>query len=132
MKKNIFDEQVFGNKQYNHILEKIYNNQEARKIQLTELIDELMELIKKNIEDATILVPLMQEYMNLDLKNEDVLIKLANIVSKGIEIDKKSFSGNKEKEIESEVEVLTELDKKNILKDVEIKRQQHLKSLGVN
>ena len=48
------------------------------------LINELKPMMK-DLGDATILVPLIASYLDMSIKNDDVLIKLAGIVQKHIQ-----------------------------------------------
>ena len=75
------DSVVFGNKKFSDILEEIYNNQKKKDVQVTALISELKPLINE-IGDATLIVPLIKEYMEISVKNDDQLIKMAAIVQR--------------------------------------------------
>jgi len=83
------DSEVFGNKKFSDILQEIYNNQKKKEKQISALIGELKPLIT-DIGDATLIVPLIKEYMDLGLKNDEQLIKMANIVQKSISSNKSS------------------------------------------
>ena len=56
------DSIVFGSKKFSDILEEIYNNSKAKEKQIAALISELKPLIN-DIGDATLVVPLIKEYM---------------------------------------------------------------------
>ena len=71
------DKKVFGKKSYSDLLKEIYDNQKKKETQITALINELKPLIS-DIGDATMIVPLIKEYMELGIKNE-ALIKVATI-----------------------------------------------------
>ena len=60
------DSIVFGDKKFSDILEEIYNNQKK----------------KSEIGDATLIVPLIKEYMEIGVKNDDALIKMATIIQR--------------------------------------------------
>ena len=72
---------VFGEKKFSDILEEIYNNQRKKSEQVTALISELKPLIQE-IGDATLIVPLIKEYMEIGVKNDDALIKMATIIQR--------------------------------------------------
>ena len=59
----------------------IYDNSKETKGQVKALIGELKPLIE-NIGDATLIVPMIKEYMEIGVKNDDALIKLATIVQR--------------------------------------------------
>ena len=72
------DKKVFGKKSYSDLLKEIYDNQKKKETQITALINELKPLIS-DIGDATMIVPLIKEYMELGIKNDEALIKVATI-----------------------------------------------------
>ena len=72
------DNIIFGKKKFSDILGEIYDNQKKKETQITALISELKPLIS-DIGDATMIVPLIKEYMELGIKNDEALIKVATI-----------------------------------------------------
>jgi hypothetical protein len=78
---NNLDSIVFGKKKFSNILEEIYNNQKKKETQISALISELKPLINE-IGDATLIVPLIKEYMEIGVKNDEQLIKMATIVQR--------------------------------------------------
>ena len=75
------DSVVFGKKKFSDILQEIYNNQTEKKRQVSALISELKPLIS-DIGDATLIVPLIKEYMEIGVKNDEQLIKMATIIQR--------------------------------------------------
>ena len=75
------DSIVFKKKKFSYILEEIYTNQNEKKRQVTALISELKPLIS-DIGDATLVVPLIKEYMEIGVKNDEQLIKMATIIQR--------------------------------------------------
>jgi len=78
-----FDKIVFGKKSFSNILEEIYENQKKKDKQISTLISELKPLINE-IGDATLIVPLIKEYMEIGVKNDDLLIKMAALAQRVI------------------------------------------------
>ena len=78
-----FDKVVFGKKKFSDLLEEIYNNQKRREAQVTALISELKPMVS-DIGDATLIVPLIKEYMEIGVKNDDALIKMATLVQRAL------------------------------------------------
>jgi len=79
-----FDNVVFGKKKFSDLLEEIYNNQKKKDQQVTALITELKPLIS-DIGDATLVVPLIKEYMDISVKNDDILIKMAALAQRAMQ-----------------------------------------------
>jgi len=104
------DSIVFGKKKFSDILEEIYNNQKKKEAQVTALISELKPLIQE-IGDATLIVPLIKEYMEIGVKNDEQLIKMATIVQRALQSGQNedgSF-GISEEEKEQLLEAMNEL-----------------------
>jgi hypothetical protein len=77
---------IFGKKKLSDIFEEIYNNQKKKETQISALIGELKPLIN-DIGDATLIVPLIKEYMELGIRNDEQLIKMATIVQRALSSD---------------------------------------------
>ena len=74
---------VFGKKKFSDILSEIYNNQKKKEDQISGLISELKPLVQ-DIGDATLIVPLIKEYLEIGVRNDEQLIKMATIVQRVI------------------------------------------------
>jgi hypothetical protein len=77
------DQVIFGNKKFSDILQEIYDNQKKKDKQISSLISELKPLIE-GIGDATLIVPLIKEYLEIGVKNDEQLIKMATIIQRAI------------------------------------------------
>lgn len=75
------DKEIFKGKTLSDLFEEIYNNSRETKTQVKGLIGELKPLIE-NIGDATLLVPMIKEYMEIGVKNDEHLIKLATVIQR--------------------------------------------------
>jgi hypothetical protein len=74
---------LFGKKNFADLLKEIHTNQKDKEVQLRSLIEGLKPLITSPGE-ATMIVPLIKEYMELAIKNDDALIKMAGIVQRAM------------------------------------------------
>ena len=72
---------IFDDKSFSDLLKEIHKNQTKKSKQLASLIAELRPLIT-SLGDATVVVPLIKEYMEISVKNDDQLIKMAAIVQR--------------------------------------------------
>jgi hypothetical protein len=102
------DNVVFGKKKFSDILSEIYDNQKRKEKQISGLIAELKPLIS-DIGDATLIVPLIKEYLEIGVKNDEQLIKMATIIQRALN----NSSGEESLGIteEEKQELLKELDK---------------------
>ena len=80
---NSLENVVFGKKTFSSILEEIYDNQKKKDKQISALISELKPLIS-DIGDATLIVPLIKEYLEISVKNDEQLIKMATIIQRAL------------------------------------------------
>ena len=104
------DNIVFKNKKFSDILSEIYDSQKKKEKQITGLISELKPLIS-DIGDATLIVPLIKEYMEIGVRNDEQLIKMATIVQRALNNSNSEDSlGISEEE---KAELMAELDKLN-------------------
>ena len=72
---------IFDDKSFSDLLQEIHKNQTKKSKQLASLIAELRPLIT-SLGDATVVVPLIKEYMEISVRNDDQLIKMATIVQR--------------------------------------------------
>ena len=86
------DAVIFKKKKFSDILEEIYENQKKKESQISALIGELKPLIN-DIGDATLIVPLIKEYMELGIKNDEQLIKMATIIQRALATGKSEDEG---------------------------------------
>ena len=75
------DKIVFGKKKFSDLLGEIYDNQKKKENQISALISELKPM-GQEIGDATLIVPLIKEYLEIGVKNDEQLIKLATIIQR--------------------------------------------------
>ena len=75
------DSDIFGDKKLKDLFQEIYNNQKKKEKQISSLIDELKPMIE-SIGDATLVVPLLKEYLEIGVKNDEQLIKMATIIQR--------------------------------------------------
>jgi len=73
--------ELFKGKSFSDLMSDIYHNSKKKERQINTLIQELQPLIK-NISDATVIVPLIKEYLEVSVKNDEHLVKLAAIVQR--------------------------------------------------
>ena len=75
------DKEIFDGKTLSDLFSEIHGNSTSTRAQVKALIGELKPLIE-NIGDATLIVPMIKEYMEIGVKNDEQLIKLATIVQR--------------------------------------------------
>ena len=76
-----FDIELFKGKTFSELMKDVYDNSKKKDRQINLLIAELKPLIK-NVGDATLIVPLIKEYLEVGVKNDEHLVKLAAVVQR--------------------------------------------------
>ena len=104
------DFEIFEGKTLSSLFKDIHDNSVEKKDQIEVLIKKLEPLIK-NIGDATIVVPLIKEYLDVSVKNDEQLVKIATIVQRLVSsqartgtTDHEMISEDKKKQLLSELE----------------------------
>ena len=72
---------IFGKKTVSNVLEEIYTNSKKKEKQINTLIGELKPLIE-NIGDATLVVPMIANYLEIGVKNDKHLIDMLAVVQR--------------------------------------------------
>jgi len=103
-----FDKELFKGKTFSSLLKDIYDNSRSKEKSLKELIGQLTDMIDEP-GDATLIVPLLQGYMEVAVKNDEALIKMAGIVQKAMSVAAK---------VEAEGELLSEKDKELLFAEI--------------
>ena len=107
-----FDIEIFKGKSFSDLMKDIYQNSSKKDRQINMLIGELRPLIT-NVGDATVIVPLIKEYLEVGVKNDDHLVKLAAVVQRLVSTNNRvqAETGNSW--------MLTEEEKKQLMGELE-------------
>jgi hypothetical protein len=103
------NEELFKGTSFADLMSDVYHNSKKKDRQINQLIAQLSPLIK-NASDATVIVPLIKEYLDVAVKNDDHLVKLTAIVQRYIST-KQTISGTDS--------LLSEEEKQQLLKVAE-------------
>ncbi len=77
------DTEVFDDKKLTDILKDIHDNALSKRATISGVITQLTGLIK-TAEDAVMLAPLIREFYDVSVKNDEQLVKVATIVQRTI------------------------------------------------
>jgi hypothetical protein len=105
------DIEIFKGKNFSDLCKDIVKNSEEKKTQIDILITDLRDMIK-TVNDATMIVPLLKEYFDVGIRNDEQLVKLAAIIQR-------IMSGKGGAEGEGGSMLLTEEERKQIMATVE-------------
>lgn len=117
-----FDIELFGNKKFSDLLKDIYENQKKKDRQINLLIADLKPHIQ-NIQDAATIVPVIKDFMEIGIRNDEQLVKLAAVVQRSI-----NSKGSDES-----TSFLTDEEKQELLRGIEeISKEQEESEIDVN
>jgi len=103
------DFKIFGDKNFSDLSKEIYENNKLKKTQIDLLIQEVHGYIQ-GIEDIAIVGPIIKELMDVGIKNDDNLVKLATLYQRIM---------SKQTVDESDVGLLTEEEKEQLMASLE-------------
>ena len=87
------DYEIFDGKSLSSLFKDIYDNTEFNRKQLDVLTKELVQFIKDG-DTAVQIVPMIKEYLEINVKNDDQLVKMAGIVQRLISAESKAGAEN--------------------------------------
>jgi hypothetical protein len=111
--------QLFDGKNLSSLFKDIYDNQQVKKKNISEMIESLRKLIK-SVGEATVIAPIIRDLIDSSIKNDDHLIKLATIAQRLAQAEAKGIgedgwlSETEKAQLLNELEdTVNEIDKKN-------------------
>ena len=103
------DIKIFGDKNFSDLSQEIYENNKLKKTQIDLLIQEVHGYIQ-GIEDIAIVGPIIKELMDVGIKNDDNLVKLATLYQRIM---------SKQTIDDSDVGLLSEEEKEQLMASLE-------------
>ena len=96
------DIEIFEGKTFQDLTKDIYENSKNKKLQIDLLVQEIHGMIT-TIDDAVMVAPIIKEYMDVAVKNDEHLVKLAGVIQRIIsksqgESDESNLLSDDEKE----------------------------------
>jgi hypothetical protein len=102
--------EIFPGKSLSGLFKDIYDNQQNKKARISELIAEMRKLIR-HAGDMAVIGPILKDLVDVSVRNDDALIKLATIAQRIVTANTKS---------EGEVGFLSDAEKEQLLKEIEV------------
>ena len=122
------DPEIFGGKKFSDILEEIHKNSTDKKVQIDLLISELTGYIQ-TANDVVQIVPLISQYLEVAVKNDEQLVKLAtlvqrilNVEAKGAEQSSLLSENEKEQLLKGLDDIVVDLNKRNDELQTDVKK----------
>ena len=130
------DTEIFEGKTFSSLVKDIYFNSNNKKEQINQLIKDLRSMVK-DVGSATVIAPMIKDYIDVGIKNDDQLVKLSAVLQRFIlgtsgsaedggvsgglsEAEKEELLSNVKKEIDDleKTEKLIEKQEKKIEKNI--------------
>ena len=109
------DTPIFDDISLSDIIKKIYVNSDDKSKTIDGILEKVSNLLK-GITDASMLLPLLKEILDVSVKNDEQLVKIAGIIQRLLQVDGKGggLAGNFDLLPESEKLQLLEEHRDNI------------------
>ena len=123
------DYEIFEGKTLSDVFKDIYDNSKTNKQQLEVLMKEVVGFIKDG-DTAVQIIPMLKEYLEINVKNDEHLVKLATIVQRITAAEKRvSDSGDEFGLSEAEKEQLMNAIESDV-QELQNKQDEVLESLN--
>jgi len=117
------DYEIFEGKTLSDVFKDIYDNSKTNKTQLEVLMKEVVGFIKDG-DTAVQIIPMLKEYLEINVKNDEQLVKLATIVQRITAAEKRiSDNGDEYGLSESEKEQLMNAIESDV-QELQIKKDE--------
>ena len=104
------DFKIFGDKNFSDLSQEIYENAKFKKTQIELLVQEVHGYIQ-GIEDIAIVGPILKELLDVGVKNDDNLLKLATVIQR--------IMSKHQVTDDSDVSLLSEDEKEELMNSLE-------------
>ena len=101
---------VFGDKTLSDVFEDIYKNTDSKREQINTFITKLVRQIRTP-EDAAVISPIIKDFMEVNVKNDEHNVRIAQIAQRAIAIGTKAASST---------DLLTEEEKQQLLSNIKL------------
>ena len=123
------DYEIFEGKTLSDVFKDIYDNSKTNKQQLEVLMKEVVGFIKDG-DTAIQIIPMLKEYLEINVKNDEQLVKLATIVQRITAAEKRvSDSGEEFGLSEAEKEQLMNAIESDV-QELQTKQDEVLESIN--
>jgi len=103
------DFKIFGDKNFSDLSQEIYENSKLKKTQIELLVQEVHGYIQ-GIEDIAVVGPILKELLDVGVKNDDNLLKLATVIQRIM---------NKQADAVEDTSLLSDAEKEELMASLE-------------
>ena len=120
--------QLFDGKNLSSLFKDIYDNQLNKKKNISELIESLRKLIR-NVGEATVIAPIIKDLIEISVKNDDHLIKLATIGQRLASAEAKGIGEEGWLSEQEKFQLLGELD--DTITDIQTRAKERMADIEI-
>lgn len=103
-----FDSVIFDGKTLSDLFSDVYKNTESKRAQINQYVSSLVKLIKTP-EDAAMLGPVIKDFLEVNVKNDEHIVRLVQIAQRLVTVNTKS---------NGDTSLLSEEEKNQLLKNI--------------
>lgn len=104
-----FDQVIFEGKTLSDMFQDVYKNTNTKREQINQFVANMVKLIRTP-EDAAVLGPVIQSFLEVNVKNDEHIVRLVQIAQRLVAMSTKS----------DDVGLLSEAEKEQLLKNVKM------------
>ena len=101
---------IFDDKTLSDVFKDIYKNTESKREQINTFVTKLVRQIRTP-EDAAVISPIIKDFMEVNVKNDEHIVRIAQIAQRAIAIGTKAVGST---------ELLTEEEKQQLLSNIKL------------
>lgn len=101
------DNEIFNGKTLADMFSDVYKNTENKRAQINQFVANLIKLIRTP-EDAAMLGPIIKDFLDVNVKNDEHIVRLVQIAQRLVSVNAKASGGD----------LLSEEEKLQLLKNV--------------
>jgi hypothetical protein len=103
-----FETEIFDGKSLSDMFSDVYKNTDKKREQINQFITSMVKLIRTP-EDAAVLGPVIKDFLDVNVKNDEHIVRLVQIAQRLVAVNNKSSSNDM---------ILSEEEKNQLLKNI--------------
>lgn len=105
-----FTTEIFDGKTLSDMFSDVYKNADKKREQINQFVSNMVKLIRTP-EDAAVLGPVIKDFLDVNVKNDEHIVRLVQIAQRLVAVSNKSSSNEM---------LLTDEEKNQLLKNIKI------------
>lgn len=103
-----FETEIFDGKTLSDMFSDVYRNTDKKREQINQFVANMVKLIRTP-EDAAVLGPVIKDFLDVNVKNDEHIVRLVQIAQRLVSVNSKSSSNDM---------ILSEEEKNQLLKNI--------------